>query len=92
MKIIDYFKKLFKKVDNLREYLEDKLADLLERIDKSKGIDELEKTIIAKGIDYGIEYCTKINSVPSDFTQAIAEEVVKCLGKLNQLTQKQLRK
>lgn len=92
MKIIDYFKKLFKKVDNLREYLEDKLADLLEKIDKSKKVDELEKTIIAKGIDYGIEYCTKTNSVPSDFTQAIAEEVVKCLGKLNQLTQKQLRK
>lgn len=92
MKIIDYFKKLFKKVDNLREYLEDKLADLLEKIDKSKKVDELEKTIIAKGIDYGIEYCTKTNSVPSDFTQTIAEEVVKCLGKLNQLTQKQLRK
>ena len=92
MKIIDYFKKLFKKVDNLREYLEDKLADLLEKIDKSKKVDALEKTIIAKGSDYGIEYCTKTNSVPSDFTQAIAEEVVRCLGKLNQLTQKQLRK
>ena len=92
MKIIDLFKKLFKKVDDLREYLEDKLADLLEKIDKSKKVDELEKTIIAKGIDYGIEYCTKTNSVPSDFTQAIAEEVVKCLGKLNRLTQKQLRK
>lgn len=92
MKIIDWFKKLFKKVDDLREYLEDRLADLLEKIDKSKKVDELEKTIIAKGIDYGIEYCTKTNSVPSDFTQAIAEEVVKCLGKLNQLTQKQLRK
>lgn len=92
MKIIDWFKNLFKKVNDLREYLEDKLADLLEKIDKSKKVDELEKTIIAKGIDYGIEYCAKTNSVPSDFTQAIAEEVVKCLGKLNQLTQKQLRK
>ena len=92
MGIFDFTKRLFYKTHNFREYLEDKLADLLEKIDKSQKVDELETQIIQKGIEYGIEYCTKADVIPKDFTQGISEEIVKCLGKLNKMMVKQLRK
>lgn len=92
MKIFNLVTTLFRKTHNFREYIEDKLADLLEKIDKSQKVDELEAQIIQKGIEYGIEYCTKADVIPKDFTVGISEEIVKCLGKLNKMMVKQLRK
>lgn len=88
---MNWFKKLFSKVDNFREALEDRLADVLEKLDKSQKVDDIEKELISKAIEYAAKYYG-VNNVPAGVNDTIGEVVVDCLGKLNDLAQKQLRK
>lgn len=90
-KIIDFFKNLFKKADGFREGLEDKLADVLDKIDDNEKIDEAEKKLIEGAIDYALKYYG-VNNVPAGVTEAISEGLVDSLGKLNNKLQTQLRK
>lgn len=90
-KIADFFKKLFKKVDNFREDLENHLADFLEKLDDSEDLDTAEEKLITEGIHYACKYFG-VDVLKDDTVKTIAEEVVKCLGKINNKVQDQLRK
>lgn len=89
--IINWFKKLFYKADNFREALEDRLADVLDKIDDSEKVDEAEKKLIEGAINYALEYYG-VKNVPAGVTEAISEGLVDSLGKLNNKLQTQLRK
>lgn len=89
-KLFQRLKSFFVKTDTLRERLEDKLADVLEKLDGSESLDTAEKKAIISAINtagsyYGI-------TIPEDVSSAISEELVKCFGKINQKLQTQLRK
>lgn len=89
-KFVEFFKKLFKKTDDFRELLEDKLADYLEKINNDASIDEAEKEAIKTAIDFAAKYYGI--TIDERVTEAIGDEVVKTLGKLNKKLQTQLRK
>lgn len=90
-KFVEFFKNLFKKADGFREGLENKLADVLEKIDDSEEVDEAEKKLIEGAINYALEYY-RVTNVPAGVTEAISEGLVDSLGKLNNKLQTQLRK
>ena len=90
-KFVEFFKKLFRKADGFREGLENKLADVLDKIDDSEKIDEAEKKLIEGAINYALEYYG-VKNVPAGVTEAISEGLVDSLGKLNNKLQTQLRK
>lgn len=85
-----FIKRLFTRVDNFREDLEDIFAKVLDKIDENTQIDELEVILIKKGIKlavsrYGID-------IPDKTYETIGKTVVKAISKANRLLAKQLRK
>lgn len=90
-KFIEFFRKLFRKADGFREGLENKLADVLDKIDNSEEINEAEKKLIEGAINYALEYYG-VKNVPAGVTEEISEGLVDSLGKLNNKLQTQLRK
>lgn len=90
-KFIEFFKNLFKKADGFREGLENKLANVLDKIDDNEKVDEAEKKLIEGAINYALEYYG-VKNVPAGVTEAISEGLVDSLGKLNNKLQTQLRK
>lgn len=85
-----FIKKIFTKVDNFREDLEDVFASVLDKIDENTQIDELEVILIKKGIKlavsrYGID-------IPDKTYETIGKTVVKAISKANRLLAEQLRK
>lgn len=90
-KIVDKVKAFFKKADGFREALEDKLADYLEKLDNCEDVNEAEKELIAKAVEFACNYYG-VKTVPAGVTDAIGDAVVEALGKLNKRVQEQLRK
>lgn len=90
-KFVEFFKNLFKKADGFREGLENKLADVLDKIDDSEKVDEAEKKLIEGAINYALEHYG-VTNVPAGVTEAISEGLVDSLGKLNKRVQVQLQK
>lgn len=90
-KFVEFFKNLFKKADGFREGLENKLADVLDKIDDSEKVDEAEKKLIEGAINYALEYYG-VKNIPAGVTESISEGLVDSLGKLNNKLQTQLRK
>ena len=86
------FKDLFIKARKIRNAIEDKIADLLKLFQNEK-VDKAEIRLIQIAIDKGLQVATSNTIVlTNEQTEAIASEIVKGLNKLNDLTQKQLRK
>ena len=90
-KLIDKVKRFFRKADGFREALEDKIADCLEDLDAREDVDEAEKELVAKAIEFACSYYG-VKNVPAGVTDEIGEVVVDALGKLNRKVQEQLRK
>ena len=85
-------KDLFVKARKIRNAIEDKIADLLKLFQNEK-VDKAEIRLIQIAIDKGLQVATSNTIVlTNEQTEAIASEIVKGLNKLNDLTQKQLRK
>lgn len=85
-----FIKKIFTRVDNFREDLEDVFASVLDKVDENTQIDELEVVLIKKGIKlavsrYGID-------MPDKTYETIGKTVVKAINKANRLLAEQLRK
>ena len=86
------FKDLFIKARKIRNAIEDKIADLLKLFQNEK-VDKAEIRLIQVAIDKGLQVATSNTIVlTNEQTEAIASEIVRGLNKLNDLTQKQLRK
>lgn len=85
-------KDLFIKARKIRNAIEDKIADLLKLFQNEK-VDKAEIRLIQVAIDKGLQIATSNTIVlTNEQTEAIASEIVRGLNKLNDLTQKQLRK
>ena len=86
------FKDLFIKARKIRNAIEDKIADLLKLFQNEK-VDKAEIRLIQIAIDKGLQVATSNTIVlTNEQTEAISSEIVSGLNKLNDLTQKQLRK
>ena len=88
MKIFKLFKR--KNLKKVRNAIEDKVADLLERIDNSEKIDRYEEEILKAGIkaaaaEFGA-------AIPDTVLDYIVRKVIKAVGRVNRAIQKQLRK
>ena len=88
MKIFKLFKR--KNLKKVRNAIEDKVADLLERIDNSEKVDRNEEEILKAGIkaaaaEFGA-------AIPDALLDYIVRKVIKAVGRVNRAIQKQLRK
>lgn len=84
--------KLFKRnnLKKVRNAIEDKVADLLERIDNSEKVDRYEEEILKAGIKAAAaEFGAAIPDAVLDY---IVRKVIKAVGRVNRAIQKQLRK
>ena len=88
MKIFRLFKR--KNLKKVRNAIEDKVADLLERIDNSEKVDRYEEEILKAGIKAAAaEFGAAIPDAVLDY---IVRKVIKAVGRVNRAIQKQLRK
>ena len=88
MKIFKIFKR--KNLKKVRNAIEDKVADLLERIDNSEKVDRYEEEILKAGIKAAAaEFGAAIPDAVLDY---IVRKVIKSVGRVNRAIQKQLRK
>ena len=88
MKIFKLFKR--KNLKKIRNAIEDKVADLLERIDNSEKVDRYEEEILKAGIKAAAaEFGAAIPDAVLDY---IVRKVIKSVGRVNRAIQKQLRK
>ena len=88
MKIFKLFKR--KNLKKVRNAIEDKVADLLERIDTSEKVDRYEEEILKAGIKAAAaEFGAAIPDAVLDY---IVRKVIKAVGRVNRAIQKQLRK
>lgn len=67
-----------------------RMADTLEKLDGSEKLDEVEAKLIAQGLETIVDHYTG-SIVPDKVYQSIAKEIVKAIGKANELLQKDLR-
>ena len=88
MKIFKLFKR--KNLKKVRNAIEDKVADLLERIDNSEKVDRYEEEILKAGIKAAAaEFGAAIPDAVLDY---IVRKVIKAVGRVNRAIQKQLRR
>ena len=88
MKIFKLFKR--KNLKKVRNAIEDKVADLLERIDNSEKVDRYEEEILKAGIKAAAaEFGAAIPDAVLDY---IVRKVIKAIGRVNRAIQTQLRK
>lgn len=84
---------MFKTLNGAREFVEDRIADVLDRIQPSEKIDEIEKKLITAGIKAGITYFCNACPLSDEKINAISDTIVeKGINKINTALSKQLRK
>lgn len=84
---------LFKTLNGAREFIEDRIADVLDRVQVSDSFDVVEKKVIKAGIKAGITYFCNSCPLDDEKLDAISETIVeKGINKINPALSKQLRK
>lgn len=84
---------LFKTLDGVREYVEDRIADVLDKVQESEAIDKVEKKLIKEGVQAGLTYALGKCPVDDAKLEVIADSIVeKGINKINPAISKQLRK
>lgn len=76
----------------IRRRVRGKLLSLLEFL-QDENIDKIEEVLIAEGIKLMVDSYTDMGmKVPDKAYQAIAKDIVRCLNKINDRMQDQIRK
>lgn len=84
---------MFKTLNGAREFVENRIADVLDRIQPSEKVDAVEKKVIKVGIKAGITYFCNACPLDDEKLDAISETIVeKGINKINPALSKQLRK
>lgn len=84
---------LFKTLNGAREFIEDRIADVLDKIEESESIDTIEKKLISAGVKAGLTYFLGTCPLDSERVNVIADSIVeKGINKINPAISKQLRK
>ena len=93
--MFDFAKKIYIRVDDKRENIEDFIADnILKRWDELKNVDDLRKAGTLAVINVVSAYAQTygLPALTDDIKEKIADANVKVLKKLNNQLQKQLKK
>ena len=84
---------LFRTLNGAREFVEDRIADVLDKVQECEPIDEVEKKLIVAGIKAGITYFCNVCPIDDEKLYIISETIVeKGINKINPAISKQLRK
>lgn len=84
---------MFKTLNGAREFVENRIADVLDIVQPSEKVDEIEKKVIKAGIKAGIIYFCNACPLDDEKLDAISETIVeKGINKINPAVSKQLRK
>jgi hypothetical protein len=94
-RLASFIKATKPKVDDVREYAEDYVADnLLTKLEGNETVDNLIKQGIRVGIECGNAYLTekKLPTVPEGMSDKISDVVIKELALANKAIEQQLKK
>lgn len=84
---------LFKTLNGAREFIEDRIADVLDKVQSCETFDAIEKKVITAGVKAGITYFCGSCPLDDEKLNAISETIVeKGINKINPAISKQLRK
>lgn len=84
---------LFKTLNGAREFIEDRIADVLDKVQACETFDAIEKKVITAGVKAGITYFCGSCPLNDEKLNAISETIVeKGINKINPAISKQLRK
>lgn len=84
---------MFKTLNGAREFVEDRIADVLDRVQASDSFDVIEKRVIKTGLKAGMTYFCNACPLDDEKLDAISETIVeKGINKINPAVSKQLRK
>ena len=84
---------LFKTLNGAREFVEDRIADVLDKVQACETFDTIEKKVITAGVKAGITYFCGSCPLDDEKLNAISETIVeKGINKINPAISKQLRK
>lgn len=84
---------MFKTLNGAREFVENRIADVLDRVQPSEKVDAVEKKVIKAGIKAGITYFCNACPLDDEKLDAISETIVeKGINKINPALSKQLRR
>ena len=84
---------LFKTLNGAREFIEDRIADVLDKVQACETFDTIEKKVITAGVKAGITYFCGSCPLDDEKLNAISETIVeKGINKINPAISKQLRK
>ena len=84
---------LFKTLNGAREFVEDRIADVLDKVQACETFDTIEKKVITAGVKAGITYFCGSCPLNDEKLNAISETIVeKGINKINPAISKQLRK
>lgn len=84
---------LFKTLNGAREFIEDRIADVLDTIQKCETIDTVEKKLICAGVEAGLTYFLGTCLLNKEQIKIIADTIVeKGINTINPAVSKQLRK
>lgn len=84
---------LFKTLNGAREFVEDRIADVLDKVQSCETFDTIEKKVITAGVKAGITYFCGSCPLDDEKLNVISETIVeKGINKINPAISKQLRK
>lgn len=84
---------LFKTLNGAREFIEDRIADVLDKVQANESFDSVERKVIKAGIKAGITYFCNACPLDSEQLNLISNSIVeKGINKINPVISKQLRK
>lgn len=84
---------LFKTLNGAREFIEDRIADVLDKVQECEPVDKVEKKLISAGVQAGLTYFLGTCPLDSKRVNVIADSIVeKGINKINPAISKQLRK
>lgn len=84
---------LFRTLNGAREFIEDRIADVLDKVQEFEPIDTVEKKLISAGVKAGLNYFLGTCPLDSEKINVIADSIVeKGINKINPAISKQLRK
>lgn len=84
---------LAKTLNGAREFIEDRIADVLDKVQETEAVDVVEKKLISAGIQAGLTYFFGACPLNSEQVNTISDSIVeKGINKINPAVSKQLRK
>lgn len=90
---MNFFKRLLINADKIREDVENAIANLLEKLSRSKALDKAEESLVKIAVSTGLSSATSGSvTLTSEQLESIAQAIVDGLNKLDLVIAGQLKK